>query len=196
MSLNNAINAPIPIAASKGGSGLVSPTANGILTANGASPFTSNVLTDGQLLIGDTGSAPVIGSLTPGSNIAITPGAGSITISASGSAGFAWNDVTTSTQALAVHNGYVTNNGATLVTFTLPVTAAFGTEIAICGFSTGGWKIAQNAGQLIHLGDDETVAGVTGSLNSTDTFDQVRLVCVVADTRWIALYAVGNLSLL
>lgn len=46
--------------------------------------FTGLGLTNGQLLIGSTGVAPVAASLTAGANITITPGAGSITIAASG----------------------------------------------------------------------------------------------------------------
>lgn len=52
-------------------------------TGAGVLQFTA-ALTDGQLLIGDTGAAPVAASLTAGANISITPGAGSITIAATG----------------------------------------------------------------------------------------------------------------
>ena len=40
--------------------------------------------TNGQLLIGSTGVAPVASTLTAGTNVTITNGAGSITIAASG----------------------------------------------------------------------------------------------------------------
>jgi hypothetical protein len=194
MATNNAINAPLPLSATQGGSGSASPTIHGILVAQGSAAFSPKVLTDGQLLIGDTGSDPVGATLTAGSNISIVNGAGTITISTAGAAGFTWNNVTTSSQALSVHNGYVTDNGASLVTFTLPVTAAFGTEIAISGMSAGGWKIAQNAGQLIHFGDQVTTTGAGGSLESTNAYDQVRLLCVVADTTWNVEYSIGNLT--
>ena len=42
------------------------------------------VATNGQLVIGSTGADPVIASLTAGSGISITPGAGSLTIAATG----------------------------------------------------------------------------------------------------------------
>lgn len=48
----------------KGGSGVASPTAHGLLIGEGASPFASLVLTNNQLLAGVTGSDPV-GTLTP-----------------------------------------------------------------------------------------------------------------------------------
>ena len=40
--------------------------------------------TNGQLLIGSTGANPVAATITAGSNITVTNGAGSITIAASG----------------------------------------------------------------------------------------------------------------
>jgi len=49
---------------------------------------TTSAPSNGQLLIGSTGNIPVVASLTQGSNIAITPGAGSITIATSGTPSF------------------------------------------------------------------------------------------------------------
>lgn len=46
--------------------------------------FTGLGLTNGQLIIGSTGLAPVAASLTAGANISITPGTGSITIAVTG----------------------------------------------------------------------------------------------------------------
>ncbi len=50
----------------------------------GAAPKTTAALTNGQLLIGSTSADPVPASLTAGSNVTITPGAGSITIASTG----------------------------------------------------------------------------------------------------------------
>jgi hypothetical protein len=56
-------------------------TPNGALIANSdASGGSSVVLTNGQLLIGSTGNAPVGATLTAGSNISLTNAAGAITI--------------------------------------------------------------------------------------------------------------------
>lgn len=73
-----------PLGAAFGGSGVTSPSANGILSANGASAFTSNVLTDGELLIGSTGNAPVAANLIAGANIVITNTPGGIEITSTG----------------------------------------------------------------------------------------------------------------
>lgn len=64
-----------------GGTGVASPTANGILVGNGSSPVTSSVLTNGQLLIGSTGASPVAASLTGTTNqVNVSTGAGSVTL--------------------------------------------------------------------------------------------------------------------
>ena len=60
-------------------------TQHAILVGDGTSPVQMiGPLTNGQLLVGSTGSAPVAASLTAGSGVSITPGAGSITIAATG----------------------------------------------------------------------------------------------------------------
>jgi hypothetical protein len=105
-----------------------------------------------------------------------------------------WNFVTTSTQQMAPNQGYVTNNGATLVTYTLPVTAVAGSVLSLAGFSAGGWTIAQNASQEIFFGNQHTTIGTGGSLGSSNQYDQVSLLCVTANTNWVVLGAVGNLN--
>lgn len=150
--------------------------------------------TNGQLNIGNTSGNPSASTLTAGINISIVNGPGSITINSTGSASFAWNNVATNTQALAVNQGYITNNSATLVTYTLPATAAQGTIIWISGFSAGGWSIAQNALQEIFFGSVHTTIGTGGSLSSSNQYDQVLILCTVANTDWVVLSVQGNLT--
>jgi hypothetical protein len=58
-------------------------TPGGILLGNGTSGLTVTARpSNGQLLIGSTGADPVVASLTAGTGITLTPGAGSLTISA------------------------------------------------------------------------------------------------------------------
>ena len=106
MATNNAINAPLPLAATQGGTGLVSPTAHSLLVAEGASAFTAlGSATNGQLPIGSTGADPVLATLTQGSGISITNAAGSITIAASGGG---LPDSTTWTPTLTPASGTIT----------------------------------------------------------------------------------------
>lgn len=193
MATNNAINAPLPLSPTQGGSGLASPTAHGILVAEGASNFNPIVLTNGQLLIGSTGLDPVAAALTAGTNISITNGSGSISIAASGPGSFVWTAITSTSQTMVSNNGYIANAG-TLLTFTLPATAAVGDLFEVGGLGAGGWKIAQNASQLIHFGNVTTTTGTGGSLASTNQYDSLRFICVVTNTTFLVLSSMGNIT--
>ncbi len=71
----------LPVA--NGGTGVASLTGNGVLSVNAAGTgFVSTALTNGQILIGSTGAAPVAATLTAGTGVTITNAAGSITIAA------------------------------------------------------------------------------------------------------------------
>lgn len=70
---------PVP----NGGTGLATLTANSLFIGNGTSALTAlGVATNGQLPIGRTGLSPVLATLTAGTNVSITNGAGSITVAA------------------------------------------------------------------------------------------------------------------
>jgi len=164
--------------------GLATANSSVLITNSTGVPSMSGALANGQLIIGSTGATPVVANLTAGSGISISNTAGGITISGTGS-GTGFTEVTGTTQAMVPDAGYVTNN-AGVVTLTLPVTAAFGTAITVVGKGAGGWKIAQNASQLIHVGSAVTTTGVGGSLASTNQYDSIDLVCVTANTVWVA----------
>jgi hypothetical protein len=67
---------------SRGGTGVTSFTGNGVIVANAAgTALTSQTLTNGQILVGSTGAAPVAATLTAGNGISIVNAAGLITIS-------------------------------------------------------------------------------------------------------------------
>lgn len=138
-------------------------------------------LTNGQLIIGSTGTTPAASTLTAGNGISISNGAGSITISSSGTV--QWNQVTTNTSMVA-DNGYITNSSST-ITLTLPTTAAVGSILQIVGKGSGGWLIAQNASQQIQIGSAATTSGTSGSVASQNQWDSVDLVCVTASALWV-----------
>lgn len=198
MATQNSINAPFPFTVAQGGTGLATLTSHGILIGNGTGPVTVTAEpTDGQLLIGKTGFAPVLASLTADANITITPGAGTIEIAATAATtggGYNWTNVTGTTQAMAAGGGYIANN-AGLVTLTLPATAAVGDSFRITGFGAGGWLMAQNASQLVHFGNLVTTTGTGGSLASTNQFDGIELVSVVTNTTFNIISAIGNITI-
>lgn len=113
-------------------------------------------------------------------------------VNASGG-GLTWQ-VITSNQSAVASNGYICNKGSALV-LTLPTTAAAGTIIEVTGMNTAlGWQVAQNAGQQIFFGTSSTTSGTGGSLASTAIYDSVKMVCNVANTSWIVLSSVGNIT--
>lgn len=69
------------LGASIGGTGIDSSGSTGVPKVN-AGTWSIQALTNGQLLIGSTGAVPVAASLTAGTGITVTPGAGTITIAA------------------------------------------------------------------------------------------------------------------
>lgn len=169
-------------------------TQHSILIGGSSSDVITNlgVATNGQLPIGSTGADPVLATITAGSGISVSNGAGTITISAT-SALLGWTVVTATSQSAAINNGYITNNAA-LVTVTLPATAAVGSIVRVDGLGAGGWLVAQNAGQQINVGSVQSTSGTGGSVASTNQYDAIELLCVVANNTWTTLSSVGNLS--
>ena len=200
MVTNNAINcASVGVIRYDGaGSFAASTLTNHALLVGGSSnAITSLALTDGQLAIGSTGADPVAATLTAGTGVGmITSAAGSITINVAGG-GLTWTVITGATQAAVNNNGYVCNNGGTLVV-TLPATSAVGDIVAVTGMNNAvGWKIAQgNAANIVYFGSAATTLGLAGYLASTATRDTVHLLCITAGatSTWQVISSVGNIS--
>ena len=110
--------------------------------------------------------------------------------------GLTWG-VETGTSASLVNNTGTISENAGLCTFTLPVTAAVGTEIRVVGKGSGMWAIAQNASQSISFVTQAatTTVGVTGSVAATAQFDGIHIVCVTANTLWVVIGSTGNLTI-
>lgn len=197
MGTNNAINLSSSGIVGYDGAGTFSGSTISqfaIVTGGASSSTLSSIgpLTNGQLVIGSTGVASVAATLTAGSGVSVTNGAGSITIGSIGG-GISWTDVTGTSQAMAVNNGYTADN-AGLVTLTLPATAAYGSIFAVVGKGAGGWKIAQNSGQTITFGNVATTTGATGFLSSTNAHDVIYLLCSTANTGFTVTHSIGNIT--
>lgn len=183
-----------PLAVALGGTGLNAAANSAVLASTAAGVPIWRALTAGQVIIGSAAGAPLAATLSAGPGVSIANGNNTITISGTGS-GIGWTEVTGTTQAVTADNGYVVNN-AGLVTLTLPLTAAFGTVVSVVGKGTGGWLIAQNAGQNIQLGSSSATVGVGGSIASTNRFDSIDLICTTANTTWTTLGAPqGNITI-
>lgn len=151
------------------------------------------VATNGQLPIGSSAADPTLATLTPGTGVTISNGAGSITINAAGG-GLTWTVVTGATQTMAVNNGYIANRASNIV-FSLPTTSAVGDVVAVTGINTAlGWTISYTTNQQIFFGTSSATI-TTGSLSSINIRDSVYLVCVIANTIWNVINSVGNITI-
>lgn len=168
----------IPVA--DGGTGNASATAYAVLcggtTSTGAHQSIASVGTSGQVLTSNgAGALPTFQN-------------------AGGGAGLTWNNQNSSSVTMAVNNAYWTNNGASLVTYTLPSTAAQFSIVQVQGNSSGGFKIAQAAGQSIVAGNLTTTVGTGGSIQSFDATAGVTLLCTTANTTFQVISGVGVYS--
>ena len=107
--------------------------------------------------------------------------------------GLLWTEVTGTTQSMVASNGYIANNDS-LVTLTLPSSAALGDIIEVVGKGAGGWKIAQGSGQTIHFGYIDTSTGTSGYLASTNRYDAIAFRCITANTDFAVLGSQGNIN--
>lgn len=103
-------------------------------------------------------------------------------------------EFTGTTGALTGTGIFIANRAASLCDMTLPAVAVQGTKIQIVGLGAGGWRISQNANQLVYFGDQVSITGTTGYVASSQARDCVTLVCVVANTTWVVQSSIGNLD--
>ncbi len=113
------------------------------------------------------------------------------TLATTSQAALTWTDQTTTPVSMVARNAYSANNVG-LVTLNVPATAAVGDEFQVQGQGAGGWLIRMNTGQVCNFGSSPTTSA--GSLASTNRYDAVKIVCVVADTTFNVEFAVGNLT--
>ena len=190
--ITNSINAnsTTPLLPIQGGTGVSSPTAHGVLIAEGNGAFTPIVLTAGEVLIGTTSSDPVGATLTPGIGISIANATGSITISSTSST---WITETSGPITMVANTNYLAAS-ATQISFSLPAVAAVGAtfQVAATAAGTGGWTIVLSTGQSIIIGNETTVT-TSGSITSLSTQgDWITIVCTVANTNFIASMKQGQ----
>lgn len=168
--------------------GLATANSAVLVTGNTGVPVWSGTMTNGQLIMGVTSGTPVANTLTAGSGITITNGAGTITVSST-SGGIAWSNVAGTTQAAAVDSGYIIGNAAQ-TTVTLPAIAPIGSTVKIQGKGAGGWIMKGNTGQVIRFASQVTSSA--GTLTSTNRYDSVEAIAITADTEWSVSIAVST----
>ena len=141
----------------------------------------TKLATSGSPVVINSASPPTTGQVLTATGATAASWQTPTTMNASG--GFNWVTVTASSQAISAGTVYIAN-GSALQTFTLPVTANVGDTFQIVGKSTNLFKVAQNSGQVIHFGDQDSTTGVSGSWQSQTRYDTIEISCVVANTDW------------
>lgn len=168
---------------------------NSIFSANAQGYVSLTTTGLAETITGDTGGAlsPVANNwnIVGGTNVATAGSGSTLTINATGFASFTWVEETGATRALVVNQGVVGNRGTT-ITMTLPATAAQFSTFRFTQKGAGSIKIAQNDGQTIHFLGQDTTTGAGGSIESSNQWDAIELICTTADTDFGFLSGGGN----
>ena len=103
--------------------------------------------------------------------------------------------VSTSTSITMVPNTqYIAQSVSSPVNLLLPTVIPQWSEFQVVGDGAGGWQISQNSGQQIIYGIASTTSGSSGYLQSTGSYDCIRLVCTAANSKLIAYNSGGNIT--
>lgn len=191
MAASFAANTIVFAASSNNLSGLATANSSSLVTNSTGVPAWSGAMTNGQIILGSTGATPTAATLTAGTGISITNGAGSVTVASTGLGSVVWNDVSGTTQSAAVNQGYIISN-ASQTTVSIPATAAEGSVFSVAGKGAAGWILQMNTGQTCHFGNAATSSA--GSLTSTNQWDAVTILCVTANTTFSVISSIGNLT--
>jgi hypothetical protein len=156
-----------PAEVAKGGTGNATLTDGGILLGSGTSAVTvTSQPTNGQLLIGSTGVDPVLSTLTAGTGISISEGAGSITIDGASSVPISFptdsGTATPAANALTVSGGEGIDTSGSGATLTIAGEDASTTNKGIASFAAADFDVTAGA---VSLEDTvvKTVASDSGS---------------------------------
>jgi mucin-19 len=187
---NALISGGVGVAPSYGKIGLTTHVSGTLPIANGGTNQTS--YTDGQLLIGNTtGNTLAKATLTAGTAISVTNGAGSITI-ANSAPSIIWQSVQTSGFTAVAGNGYPCNTTSVAFTVTLPASPTAGNQIQIIDyagtFATRNITLARNG---------SNITGVASNYVLSTDREAVILTYIDATQGWIvssAAYTTTPLS--
>lgn len=165
----------------------------GVVSRTGSDTWSTSTITQYAVHVGDGSQGLTALALGSSGQVLTSNGAG-VDPSWQDAGVLPWTEVTGTSQSAAVNNGYITNN-AGLVTVTIPDTAAVGDVVRVQGSGAGGWSVAQNAGDTIHFLGTDTTTGVGGSLASTNRYDSIELICIIANTDWVVGQVSGNITI-
>lgn len=183
--LSTGVTGTLPIA--NGGTGTTSTTFTNLTTnvtetlpvANGGTNQTT--YTNGQLLIGNTtGNTLAKATLTAGTGISVTNGAGSITI-ANSAPSVTWQSVQTTGFTAVANNAYPCNTTSAAFTVTLPASPSAGNLVTILDYA--GTSATNNI--TINPNGNKIQSSTSSRLISTNR-EAINLVYIDATQGWLA----------
>jgi hypothetical protein len=169
--------------------GLATANSSVLVTTSAGVPVQAGTMTNGQMIIGSTSATPAVGTITGSGNITVTTGAGTLALSVTGPASMTYTSNLGTSATLNAFAGIIPINVG-LFTFTLAASASVGDVFEIVGRGSGGWVLNLNVGQTIFGTGFATTSG--GSITSTDRYNSIRFVCVVATTGFVVTSMMGN----
>lgn len=174
---------------------LMDPTTKVIDFAQPPTVAGAALLKSGGVVAADIYTA-VKAIMAQGANVTLSADDAAKTLTVASSAGSTgtggYTSVTQTANATLVKNQSFIANSATTLTFTLPTTAAAGDRFEVVGAGTGGWRIAQNAGQKINFNGKTTTPGTGDGIQSADYRDCMELVCTAANTTFTVVDSQGT----
>jgi len=147
---------------------------NGLFTINGSTQLNA-IIDDDTMVTATASNVPTAESVV--AYVLAHPGGGGY---------YTWHEITGASASMAIKSGYIANHGS-LCSLLLPATSTVGDMIALQGKNAGLFRVTQNAGQTIHFGTDNTTTGISGYLQSTNSYDSFILLCITDNTDWAVL---------
>lgn len=96
--------------------------------------------------------------------------------------------------SLEGNHSYIMNkSGGNRLVATLPSSAAVGQVIELIGRGSSGWSLEVGLNQTIRIGD-QSCTSTTGKVESGSQYDCITIKCTYTNLEWIAISAIGNLT--
>lgn len=107
-----------------------------------------------------------------------------------------WTTVSTASYQMLSNRRYLADR-TSLATLTLPATPSVGDTVAVTGGAAGGWQLAQNAGQAIVVGEDDS--GVVRAVQPTVSMTAAAAQSwnpIATNSSGSIVYAASNLGVM
>jgi len=159
---------------------------------NGITTGTSTFNYGGNINV--TGTLTVVGTTTIKANLVDSSGNKYVTSTTAGFSPLPFTVITGATQGV-LDNGYITSSTSQIV-LTLPVSSTIGSILKATNIGSGGFRIAQNAGQVIWLSNVSTTVGTGGYIQTVETRgDSVEVIAIIASTTWQVVNSLGTFDI-